>query len=230
MTKTLRSLPKRFAYKVTAIEEAKDVTSMKLEELMGSLRTFEMNFEEEQGEKKAKGIALKADTKRDEVDSSGVPQNVPGPSLNIRNHNHRRENKAADSSSDSINRRSGIRCREYDGFGHIQSEYANTLNKKNTKSFNSTCSEEDYNRSRDDEDHVSHHVALSTCSAAKKTSYEDDRQHASQHVLEDALLDDCDDGPALDSDSSDGEKLTNEAIIESYGDMYQNLMHVVKLN
>ena len=32
--KTLRSLPKRFAYKVTAIEEAKDVQNMKLDELM----------------------------------------------------------------------------------------------------------------------------------------------------------------------------------------------------
>ena len=35
--KTLRSLPKRFAYKVITIEEAKDVRNMKLEELMGSL-------------------------------------------------------------------------------------------------------------------------------------------------------------------------------------------------
>ena len=35
--KTLRSLPKRFAYKVTAIEKARDVNTMKLDELMGSL-------------------------------------------------------------------------------------------------------------------------------------------------------------------------------------------------
>ena len=56
--KTLRSLPKRFAYKVTAIEEAKDVRKMKLEELIGSLRTFEMNLEEEKGDKKSKGIAF----------------------------------------------------------------------------------------------------------------------------------------------------------------------------
>ena len=67
--KTLRSLLKRFAYKVMAIEEAKDVMFMKLEALMGSVRTFEMNFEEELSEKKAKGIALKADTKRDDTDS-----------------------------------------------------------------------------------------------------------------------------------------------------------------
>ena len=67
--KTLRSLPKRFAYKVTTIEEAKDMTAMKLEELMGSLRTFEMNLEEERGEKKVKGIALKTEAERDDVKS-----------------------------------------------------------------------------------------------------------------------------------------------------------------
>ena len=62
--KALRYLSKRFACKVTTIEEAKDVTSMKLEELMASIRMFEMNFEEEWGGKKAEGIALKADTER----------------------------------------------------------------------------------------------------------------------------------------------------------------------
>ena len=44
------------------IEEAKDVRSINLEVLMGSLRMFEMNFEEEHAEKKNKGIALKVDT------------------------------------------------------------------------------------------------------------------------------------------------------------------------
>ena len=59
--KTLRSLPRRFACKVTAIEEAKDIQKMKLEELIGSLRTFEMNLDEEKGEKKEKGMALQAE-------------------------------------------------------------------------------------------------------------------------------------------------------------------------
>ena len=54
---------------MTAIEEVKDKTSMKLEELMGFLRTFAMNFEEKRSEKKANGIVLKADTERDDPDS-----------------------------------------------------------------------------------------------------------------------------------------------------------------
>jgi len=40
--KILRSLPKRFDMKVTAIEEAQDISSMKVDELIGSLQTFEL--------------------------------------------------------------------------------------------------------------------------------------------------------------------------------------------
>ncbi|KAK0598793.1 hypothetical protein LWI29_038043 [Acer saccharum] len=39
--KILRSLPKRFKAKVTAIEESKDVDVMSIDELLGSLQTFE---------------------------------------------------------------------------------------------------------------------------------------------------------------------------------------------
>ena len=67
--KTLRYLPKRFTYKVTAIEEAKDVRRMKSKELMGSLRTFEMNLEEEKGDHKSKGIALQVEIHAEEMNS-----------------------------------------------------------------------------------------------------------------------------------------------------------------
>ena len=63
--KTLRSIPKRFVCKVSAIEEAKYIQNMKLEELMGSLRTFEMNLEKEKADKNSKGIAFQ-DENREE--------------------------------------------------------------------------------------------------------------------------------------------------------------------
>ena len=44
MRKILRSLPERSAYKVTTIEEGHDVNTMKLDELMVSLQTFELNL------------------------------------------------------------------------------------------------------------------------------------------------------------------------------------------
>ncbi|TYK06510.1 gag-pol polyprotein [Cucumis melo var. makuwa] len=40
----LRSLPSKFNMKVTAIEEANDLSKMKLDELFGSLRTFEIHL------------------------------------------------------------------------------------------------------------------------------------------------------------------------------------------
>lgn len=42
--KVLRLLPQRFSMKVTAIERANDVTTMKLDEPFGSLTTFELNL------------------------------------------------------------------------------------------------------------------------------------------------------------------------------------------
>jgi len=40
--KILRSLPKTFDIKETAIEEAQDISSTKVDELIGSLQTFEL--------------------------------------------------------------------------------------------------------------------------------------------------------------------------------------------
>ena len=51
-TKLVRkTLRERFAYKMAAIEEAKDVSTMKLDELMGSLQTFELNLSQNKKEK-----------------------------------------------------------------------------------------------------------------------------------------------------------------------------------
>ena len=44
-------MPKRFAYKVASIEEAKDVNTMKLDELMRFLQTFELNLSQNKKEK-----------------------------------------------------------------------------------------------------------------------------------------------------------------------------------
>ena len=43
----MRTLPERFANKVAATGEAKNLETMKLEELIGSLRTFEMELKED---------------------------------------------------------------------------------------------------------------------------------------------------------------------------------------
>jgi hypothetical protein len=64
--KILRSLPERFKIKVTTIEESKDLEEMKIEELVGSLQTYEYSLPLV---RKAKTIALKASKKKSIVSS-----------------------------------------------------------------------------------------------------------------------------------------------------------------
>ncbi|KAK2374735.1 gag-protease polyprotein [Trifolium repens] len=63
--KILRSLPNRFSMKVTAIEESQDLSTMKVDELIGSLQTFEMTFEDKL-EKKMKNLAFKSEESQSE--------------------------------------------------------------------------------------------------------------------------------------------------------------------
>jgi len=64
--KILRSLPERFRIKVTTIEESKDLEEMKIEEMVGSLQTYELSLPLV---KKLKTIALKASKKKVEASS-----------------------------------------------------------------------------------------------------------------------------------------------------------------
>ncbi|KAA0035666.1 gag-pol polyprotein [Cucumis melo var. makuwa] len=57
--KVLRSLPRKFDMKVTTIEEAHDITKLKLDELFGYLLTFEMAISHREN-KKDKGVAFKS--------------------------------------------------------------------------------------------------------------------------------------------------------------------------
>jgi len=61
-----RSLPKRFGMKVTAIEEAQNISSMKVDELKGSFQNFEL-IVDNRTEKKGKSIALTSSTENDVV-------------------------------------------------------------------------------------------------------------------------------------------------------------------
>ncbi|XP_075492593.1 uncharacterized protein LOC142530659 [Primulina tabacum] len=59
VSKVLRSLPERFNIKICSIDEAKDTSQMALEDLISSLRTFEMNLDMQKKDK-GKTIELQA--------------------------------------------------------------------------------------------------------------------------------------------------------------------------
>jgi hypothetical protein len=71
--KILKSLPERFRIKVTTIEESKDLDEMKIEEMVGSLQTYELSLPPV---KKLKTIALKASKKRVEASSEEESEDV----------------------------------------------------------------------------------------------------------------------------------------------------------
>ena len=58
--KILRSFPESFRAKVTAIEESKDLDEIKVQELIGSLQTYEISLP---NQRKSKSLALKTDRK-----------------------------------------------------------------------------------------------------------------------------------------------------------------------
>jgi len=56
--KILRSLPARWRPKVTTIEEAKDLNTLSVEDLLSSLKVHEIGLNEHEPDKKVKSIAL----------------------------------------------------------------------------------------------------------------------------------------------------------------------------
>ena len=66
--KVLRSLPKRFHAKITAIEESKDIDSIPLTKLVGNLQTYELGLTRIGKGTKSKSMVLKA--KSNETDET----------------------------------------------------------------------------------------------------------------------------------------------------------------
>ena len=65
--KILRLLPESFRAKVTAIEESEDLDDIKIQELIGSLQTYELSLP---SQRKSKSLALKTINERLEVHDS----------------------------------------------------------------------------------------------------------------------------------------------------------------
>jgi hypothetical protein len=152
--KILRSFPERFRIKVTTIEESKDLEEMKIEELVGSLQTYELSMPPV---KKLKIINLKASKKRVEA-SSGDDSEEKEKAVAMLAKNFRRlmrddrfkkkfskkMKKApgeAEPEEEEKKDPRGPRCFECSGFGHIRADCGN-LKKGKGKAYNVTLSDE----------------------------------------------------------------------------------------
>ncbi|CAM8895987.1 unnamed protein product [Rhodiola kirilowii] len=187
-SKVLRSLPPRFAMKVTAIEEMHDITTLKLDELMGSLRTYEINLDFQTGEEK--GIALKADMTEDKLDSGCTTEQLAMMAQNfgrmVRKINRRGPEQGQSSSTGYRNWKSSrprstdsrqdlsdkgkeeIQCHECKVFGHIASQCANTFMKKKAMVASFSDSESDKEKG-ETTNFVAFVTTLDECSSTSET-------------------------------------------------------------
>jgi len=152
--KILRSVPERFRIKVTTIEESKDLEEMKIEELVGSLQTYELSLPPV---KKLKTIALKPSKKKVEVSSGDDSEDEENAVVLLakfferlmRNEWYKKKfskkmKKAPRESEPKEAEKKdprGPRCFECSGFGHIQADCGN-LKQGKGKAYNSTLSDE----------------------------------------------------------------------------------------
>ncbi|KAK2357265.1 hypothetical protein QL285_094555 [Trifolium repens] len=183
--KLLRSLPKRFDMKVTAIEEAHDISTMKMDELVGSLQTFEIVLNE-RGDKKNKSIAFVTNTNdgddhsEDEEEDSiadviamlGRQFNKVLKRVDRRNRqngqsirfdiNKQQNNLKKTKPEEKNNQSKGVQCHECEGCGHIRSE-CGTYQKRQKKGLNVSWSDED---SEEENEAARHVIALTgTCTS-----------------------------------------------------------------
>jgi hypothetical protein len=146
--KILRSLPECFRIKVTTIEESKDLEEMKIEELVGSLQTYELSLPHV---KKLKTIALKASKKKVEAsyeeESEDEEKVVAMLAKNFRRlmKDDRFKKKFSEKAKKPLREAEpedekdprGPRCFECSGCGHIQADCRN-LKKSKGKAYNVT--------------------------------------------------------------------------------------------
>jgi len=153
--KILRSLPKRFDVKVSAIKDAQDISSTKVDELIGSLQNFEITVN---SNKKGKSIAFTSSMHSDETQGNYKDDEDKSESLallgrqfkkifkrfdrrsrpngqNIRPNIDNQPSKEKMTRSDKKNSQyKGVQCHESEGYGKIRTECATFL-KKHKKSL-----------------------------------------------------------------------------------------------
>ncbi|TYK03068.1 gag-proteinase polyprotein [Cucumis melo var. makuwa] len=159
--KVLRSLPKKFDMKVTAIEEAQDITTLKLVELFGSLLTFEMTMSDRE---RKKALLTKQFFKMARKFKS---LNTAGKTVKTGRHDGENSTRKVNDFSYKRNSDHGkkkedvgrsFRCKECEGFGHYQAECFMYL-RRQKKNYYATLSDEDSN-----DDEVDHGMnAFTAC-------------------------------------------------------------------
>ncbi|XP_073025114.1 uncharacterized protein [Primulina eburnea] len=142
VSKVLRFLPERFNIKIFAIDESKDTSTFNLEDLISSLRTFEINPDLQKSDK-GKDVALQiSDDSYDDLFQEFNESDLCEDSTSLITKKFVSEkNKRTGLSQGQfrprnelmarldLKRLDSVQCRECSGFGHYANEYANIFRK-----------------------------------------------------------------------------------------------------
>ncbi|KAG2685396.1 hypothetical protein I3760_10G123700 [Carya illinoinensis] len=196
--KILRSLPERFQPKVTAIEESKDLDAIRVEELVGSLQTYESLLPQA---RKSKSIALK--TIEENQDDFSDEENLNNEDIDLIVRKFRkfmfnkkysgkkkggREFSAKKNYFEKWNKEKSdkVKCHECSGYGHIRIECPN-FKKSKGKALNVTLSDSlESETSSSSSDYDNTFVAFSTVvndfSDIELTKFESDDDNSDSEV------------------------------------------------
>jgi hypothetical protein len=147
-------LPERFRIKVTTIEENKDLESMKIEKLVGSIQIYEYSLPPV---RKAKTITLKASKKKAKVSSEEDSNNEEAVAVAMLAKNfgrlvknekfkkkftERLKKAPKESEPEEVKKKDprAPKCFEFSGLGHMRTDCGN-LKQAKGKAYNATLSD-----------------------------------------------------------------------------------------
>ncbi|KAH9726520.1 hypothetical protein KPL70_008287 [Citrus sinensis] len=159
--KIIRSLPKEWRPKMTAIEEAKDLNVLPIDDLIGSLISYKEDLAAEKGhEEKKKNIALKASKRESDEESEMDDEELAMLARRFRKfYKKNNEQRKFRGYKNKKEKKESITCYECKKPGHIRPECP-LLNKRKKKAMVATWDDSDEETSDDDEQQEMTNLAL----------------------------------------------------------------------
>ena len=234
--KILRSLPQRFQSKVTAIEEAHNIETIKLDELVGNLQTFEANFLVSQ--KKSKDLAFASSHMQtngsddEELDSEMMGILVKKFQKVFKKHKSSNKERMDKLKMGKNSNTKGVKpqlqdqqCFECKGYGHWAQDCANKKKKKDqvvyTVSWDDSDSNEEIGDDHKDNDD-GNYVAFAASHATSVDSL-DSKVESSRSVQSNESV-------GLESSSDDDNDQDDESLQDSYNKLYEESLRLGKTN
>ncbi|KAG7543148.1 Zinc finger CCHC-type superfamily [Arabidopsis thaliana x Arabidopsis arenosa] len=165
--KVLTSLPEKFAPKKTAMMESNDVMKMKLEELIGSLETYEMEMKMQDQNRglaeRARSLAFVTTENKSEDEDENLETLTKKIGKYMKKLELLNDKKLSKSSSsygkrdDRVKEKRRVQCYECQGYGHYKEDCAN-LPKRKEKSLKTTLNDSE---TESDEEDVSYNNVIS---------------------------------------------------------------------